>query len=153
LTSFGEVGFQDHGEDSTNSDLIDLQDPGIAPFHATRPWPIFERHQEELGSDEETGIPEASEPDDDDEDREEEESGEAPDESAVPKGMETDRGDPDDRGSEPDILSFLTNYSTRSMEQDADVSRENVDSTVMNSLIDLCSCCLRGEEMAEDVAP
>jgi hypothetical protein len=67
------------------------------------------------------GFPEASEPDDDDGDQEEEESDEAPDESAVPKGMDPDRGDPDDRGSEPGLLSFLINYLTRSMEQDADV--------------------------------
>jgi hypothetical protein len=41
LTSFGQIGFKDQGEDGTNSDLIDLQDPGTAPFHATRPSPIF----------------------------------------------------------------------------------------------------------------
>jgi hypothetical protein len=121
FTSFGQVGFKDHREDSTNSDKINLQDQGIAPFYATRPWPIFEPHQEELGSDEQTGNPEAGEPDDGDGDREEEKSDEAPDEYAVPQGMEANRGDPDDRGSEPVLLSFFTNYLTRPMEQDADV--------------------------------
>jgi hypothetical protein len=67
--------------------------------------------------------------------------------------MEADRGDPDDRGSEPRLLSFLTNYLTRSTEQDADVPRENVDSTIMKSFINWFYCSPNGKDMAGDVAP
>jgi hypothetical protein len=39
------------------------------------------------------------------------------------------------------------------MEQDADVPRENVDSTIMKSLIDLFYCFPSFEETVEDLAP